>query len=57
LRDTLNEPAMKALLDSSMPQQDVNKHLLTAILTVDNRIQYRINQSKNNKLVITVDYT
>ena len=46
LRDTLNEPAMKALLDSSMPQQDVNKHLLTAILTVDNRIQDRIDQSK-----------
>ena len=46
LRDTLNEPAMKALLDSSMPQQDVNKHLLTAILTGDNRLQDRIDQSK-----------
>ena len=49
LRDTLNEPAMKALLDGSMPQQDVNKHLLTAIITVDNRIQYRVDQSKTQQ--------
>lgn len=46
LRDTLNYPAMDALLNGTMPQQDVNKHLLTAIITVDNRIQQRINQSK-----------
>ena len=46
LRDTLNDPAMKAILDNTMPQAEVNKHLLTAIITVDNRIQYRINNSE-----------
>jgi Trp operon repressor len=39
LRDTLNQPALKALLDGSMPQPDVNKHLLTATVTIFNRIK------------------
>ena len=41
LRDTLNQPALKALLDGSMPQPDVNKHLLTATVTIFNRIRER----------------
>lgn len=39
LRDTLNQPALKALLEGSMPQADVNKHLLTATVTIFNRIR------------------
>ena len=38
LRDTLNQPALAAILDDSMPQSDVNKHLLTAIVAVNNKI-------------------
>ena len=40
VRDTLNEPALAALLNGSMPQLDVNKHLLTAIVTVYNLVKY-----------------
>ena len=40
LRDTLNQPALAALLNGSMPQPDVNKHLLTAIVTVYNLVKY-----------------
>jgi Trp operon repressor len=39
VRDTLNEPALAALLNGSMPQLDVNKHLLTAIVTVYNLVK------------------
>tara|TARA_A100001015_G_C14884515_1_gene669788 strand:+ start:820 stop:1080 length:261 start_codon:yes stop_codon:yes gene_type:complete len=43
LRDTLNTPATQGILDGTMAQQDVNKHLLTAIVTVDNRLKNKIN--------------
>ena len=45
LRDTLNEPSVQQILNNTMEQSNINKHLLTAIVTVDNRIQYKIKQS------------
>ena len=38
LWDTLNEPAVKAIYDGTMSQEDINKHLLTGILTVNCRV-------------------
>ena len=49
LRDTLNEPSVQQILDNTIDQSSINKHLLTAIVTVDNRIQYKIDESKNQQ--------
>jgi hypothetical protein len=38
LRDTLNEESMSSILNNTMPQTDINKHLLTAIVTVYNLV-------------------
>ena len=52
LFDTLNGPATRAILNESMPQQHINKHLLTAIITVNNKLKKQkksddINESTN----------
>ena len=36
LRDTLNKESVSSILNNTMPQTDINKHLLTAIITVYN---------------------
>ena len=38
LRDTLNIPSVEEILNDTMTQANVNKHLLTAIVTVNNKI-------------------
>ena len=38
LRDTLNIPSVEEILNGTMTQSNVNKHLLTAIVTVNNKI-------------------
>jgi hypothetical protein len=38
LRNTLNEESMSSILNNTMPQTDINKHLLTAIVTVYNLV-------------------
>ena len=38
LRDTLNIPSVEEILNGTMAQANVNKHLLTAIVTVNNKI-------------------
>ena len=48
LRDTLNESAVAALLNGSMPQPDVNKHLLTATVTIFNRIREKRSRASTN---------
>tara|TARA_B100001248_G_C27391832_1_gene462856 strand:- start:1503 stop:2213 length:711 start_codon:yes stop_codon:yes gene_type:complete len=53
LRDTLNQPAVAALLNGSMPQPDVNKHLLTATVTIFNRIR----EKRNSKTEDNVNQT
>ena len=38
LRDTLNIPSVEEILNGTMTKSNVNKHLLTAIVTVNNKI-------------------
>ena len=38
LRDTLNIPSVEEILNGTMSQANINKHLLTAIVTVNNKI-------------------
>ena len=45
LRDTLNIPSVEEILNGTMTQSNVNKHLLTAIVTVNNKID---NQKRQN---------
>ena len=47
--DTLNEPVRKALIDGIMNQQNINKHLLTAILTINNKVD------ANSKLINSIN--
>ena len=49
LFDTLNQPATRAILNESMPQHHINKHLLTAIITVNNKLKNRKNSDYNNE--------